>query len=422
MIHDSPFLARPLRLSAMRGMIAAALVFAGGVAQPAPPVVEPLPSPAAAGAVTPHLAVDEQGRAHLSWLEPMAEDRWQLRFSVLEDGRWQPPRTVAEGERWFVNWADFPSVVPMGTRLVAHWLAKRPGGTYAYDVMISQSRDGGVTWTAPSSPHDDGTATEHGFVSLFPWRGEAGAIWLDGRETATADSDGGKPGHAGHRGGMTLRYALLDSNNATLEQGLVDSLVCDCCQTDAVVANGNAWIVFRNRTKREIRDIYFARLGEDGWSDPLAVASDNWRMPACPVNGPAIDAHGGSVAVAWFTAADGKARVQIAFADAHRAEFDAPIVLDSAEPLGRVDLVLTRDGAAAIWLGAPDRDGRAVLRFARVSRAGEIASESTIATVAASRRSGFPQMAMATDGLVLAWTEPGQPGRIATAIIDRASP
>ncbi len=51
--------------------------------------------------------------------------------------------------------------------MAAHWLAKKPGGTYAYDVMMSVSPTG-RSWGTPFSPHDDGTPTEHGFVSLFP--------------------------------------------------------------------------------------------------------------------------------------------------------------------------------------------------------------------------------------------------------------
>ena len=36
------------------------------------------------------------------------------------------------------------------------------------------------------------------------------------------------------------------------------------------------------------------------WTDPAPVAKEDWKFPACPVNGPSISARGRNVAVAWF--------------------------------------------------------------------------------------------------------------------------
>ncbi|MDH3893462.1 MAG: glycoside hydrolase [Chromatiales bacterium] len=377
-----------------------------------------LQDPAGPGARTPHLAVDGTGGVLLSWLEPDADRKnWRLKYSRYHSGAWQTPRVVAGGDSWFVNWADFPSVVALSQqRLAAHWLAKRDGGVYAYDVMISQSLDDGKSWSPPASPHDDGTSTEHGFVSLFPWRGEAGVIWLDGRETQSVGEQTGAPGHSGHHGGMTLRYGLLDADNAALEESLVDGLVCDCCQTDAAVAGDQALIVYRNRTDREIRDIFFTRMGPRGWSDPQPVANDDWEMPACPVNGPALDMTADTAAVAWFTAAQGNARVQVAFSDA--TGFAAPAVIDANDPLGRVDIVLIDDHTAVVsWLGAAERDGRAALRVAFVDRETGKLAELSLHSLAASRLAGFPQAARSTGGLLFAWTEPEEPSRIRTGFL-----
>ena len=62
---------------------------------------------------------------------------------------------------------------------------------YSYDVRVAWSRDAGETWSDPITPHDDGTLTEHGFVSMVPERGDqVSLVWLDGRETVGA-SEGG---------------------------------------------------------------------------------------------------------------------------------------------------------------------------------------------------------------------------------------
>ena len=159
-----------------------------------------LPSPAEEGSMAPNLFAAADGRVLMSWIDKLGENRHALRVAVREGERWSAPRLVAEGPDWFVNWADFPSIValPDGT-LAAHWLVKSAAATYAYDVRIAFSSDGGAHWSAPVVPHRDGTPTEHGFVSLFPTRdGRLGAAWLDGREMLpAADSGDGGGGMSG---------------------------------------------------------------------------------------------------------------------------------------------------------------------------------------------------------------------------------
>ena len=118
----------------------------------APLALRELDSPARPGSGQPNLVATADGRVLLSWIEPAGEKRHALRFAERrKHGAWSEPRTIAEGAGWFVNWADFPSLaaLPDGT-LFAHWLARSGPGTYAYDVNLSASRDGGKTWSEPT--------------------------------------------------------------------------------------------------------------------------------------------------------------------------------------------------------------------------------------------------------------------------------
>ena len=144
--------------------------------------VRELPTPAAEGSIGPNLSVAPDGRVLLSWIERLGDGRHALRFAVKQGDGWSAPRVIAEGADWFVNWADFPSIValPDGS-LAAHWLVKSAAATYAYDVRIARSTDGGTHWSAPIVPHRDGTPTEHGFVSLFPARDGQARGGLAGR-------------------------------------------------------------------------------------------------------------------------------------------------------------------------------------------------------------------------------------------------
>ena len=98
----------------------------------------------------------------------------------------EPSQTIATGTTWFVNWADTPHIAATDDRaLWAHWLQKSAAAAYAYDVALVRSADGGNSWSPPVLVNDDGTATEHGFVSLWPAsRDTLGIAWLDGRNTA----------------------------------------------------------------------------------------------------------------------------------------------------------------------------------------------------------------------------------------------
>ena len=369
---------------------------------PSRSAISAINSPAGAGSAEPHLAQGQDGKVVLNWLAREREG-YALRYAELDGSTWGPAQTVARGKDWFVNWADFPSVTPVTQSLwAAHWLAKRPGGTYAYDVAIAISQDGGKSWSDSLTPHTDDTRTEHGFVSLFPWQAGVGALWLDGRNMV---EDGQGAGEAHTRAGMTLRSAVITADGAIVSDQLVDDLVCDCCQTDVAVGADGPIAVYRNRTTEEHRDIYVSRAIDGRWEKGRPVANDNWKISGCPVNGPAIAADQANVAVAWFTAADDTSRVRIARSNDSAKSFSAAVDIDVDSPIGRVDIVLLKSGNAVVsWLrSGADRQSEFCLR--QVSAAGELGPVHVIARTSETRSSSFPQMLRSGDDLVLAWTD-----------------
>ena len=214
---------------------------------------------------------------------------------------------------------------------------------------MTQSADSGATWQETITPHRDGTATEHGFVSLVPWtENRTALVWLDGRDMA----DGSDDHHGGdHAGAMTLRFAALGAGGRLTEEALLDARTCDCCQTAAARTSGGLVVAYRDRSEGEIRDIAVTRLQGGTWTSPEILHEDGWQISGCPVNGPSLDAQGKRVAVAWFTAADGVPRVHVAFSDDGGATFSEPTIVNGGTPLGRVDVVLRPGGSALVsWL------------------------------------------------------------------------
>ena len=353
--------------------------------------------PASEDAAGPRLSGIEPGPLILSWMAP-DENGTTLWYSTLGDAGWQPPQQVVAGRNMFVNWADLPAVTPLSDEhWVAHWLEMAGPLTYSYHVVMAQSFDAGRNWSQPVKPHTDDTPTEHGFVSVYPYDGNAAAIWLDGRKT------GGEHGGDVQASGMTLRSAVLDAGNARHEEQEVDDLICDCCQTDVALTEAGPVAVYRDRTVDEIRDIYVARHVDGSWQPGVPLHEDNWQIAGCPVNGPAITARGPMVAAAWFSVPGGGPAVQLKFSADSGATFGPSLELAGDGALGHVDVVMLDDGSAvASWLQA-DAGGRGSLVLRRVTPDGDVGSPVPVAQGAPGR--SVPQMAIKGDDLVLVWTE-----------------
>jgi hypothetical protein len=366
------------------------------------------PVPAAPGSLAPVLSEGPEGGLVLSWLEPAGKGH-ALRFSVWRDAAWTRPATVMSSDSLFVNWADVPSVMLAGRdTLVAHWLRRTAGGTYDYGVRLARSIDGGKTWSKPVTPHRDGLTGEHGFVSLVPWPGGGtAAVWLDGRGMTAHGED---PTQS-----MTLRQAVLEPSGERGTETLLDARVCECCQTGAARAGDAVVVVYRDRSEREIRDIYSVRWEAGEWSDPRRVAADGWNMPGCPVNGPAIAAAGENLVVAWFTAPAESARVIVVWSRDGGRSYGPPVRVDEGSPTGRADVALLSDGSAAVcWIEGTGKE--AAVRARRVSADGKLGPGITIARTSGARRAGFPRLVSLGDWIVCAWTDPAEPTRIRSAM------
>ena len=184
----------------------------------------------------------------------------------------------------------------------------------------------------------------------------------------------------------------------------VDLRVCECCPTTAAMTSDGPIVAYRNRTEDEIRDIYVARLDNGKWTEPKAVHDDDWKIAACPVNGPMLSARGRNVVLAWFTVKDDVGHAYAAFsADAGRT-FGAPIRLDETSALGRVDVELLPDGSAlATWIEFADQKSSFSMR--RVEPSGRTSPMTAVTAISGARASGYPRIAFDRDEVVFAWTE-----------------
>jgi hypothetical protein len=174
-------------------------------------------------------------------------------------------------------------------------------------------------------------------------------------------------------------------------------------------------VAYRNRTTDEIRDIYVTRRVGTKWVAGVPVHNDNWKIAACPVNGPALAARDNYVALAWFAAPGDSARVNVAFSDNAGATFTAPVRVDGGSPAGRVDVALLPNGDALVTgVERGGGDGAAV-RSRRIGRDGKAGTPMTVASSSAARASGFPRAVVTGANVLFAWTVPGRPSAIRVA-------
>jgi hypothetical protein len=362
--------------------------------------VEPLDSPAGPGSGMPFLRAAGDD-VWMSWLE-QSSGKAALQCAVW-NGSWSQPRTIVSNDQLFVNWADFPSILPLRNgAIAAHWLQKRGEDKYAYDLMSAVSRDQGLTWGIPLRVHTDESENEHGFASLTELPGTDFAItWLDARNYKQAKA-------------MSLMHASF--RDGSFEKEItIDPRVCDCCQTDVARIPDGLFVLYRDRSEEEIRDISYVRLVDGKWTSPKTIHSDRWKIDGCPVNGPAVSSAGDRVAVAWYTGANDQPRVYAAFSNNRGDSFSAPVRVDSGNPSGRVDIELLDNGSAVVSWMENQKEKGADIRIRNVFQDGSVVPPMIVADTTNARSSGVPRMTRAGNNLFIAWTFTSDPPRIRVA-------
>jgi hypothetical protein len=395
---------------------AASLAMVATLAAQGPaPEVRLVPTAAAAGsgmyalAATPDAAAPP-ARVVLSWLEPGEPGTHVLRFAEWAGDQWSAPREVARGPRWFANWADHPSVAPApGGALLAHWLVRAGDGRskYGYGIRVARAAEPAAAWT-PLFSAEPSTDDYAGFLAFLPEHDGFGAAYLAPAAAASAPSaTPALPAHeAGHAEPVkTLVWTRIAADGRHRGTDVIDSDVCSFCSV-AVAATGRGPLVaYRDRTPGEVRDIAVVRRLGGTWTPPRIVHEDGWQIPGCPTNGPAIAAGGDRVVIAWFTAAQGVARVRVAWSSDAGATFATPVSIDGGAPIGWTGVVLLPDGDAAVsWLESRP-GGAGQVRVRRVSRTGQLGAPVVVAETRGGRSTGIPQIARAGDRLILAWRD-----------------
>jgi len=371
------------------------------------PQIEFLPAISSHAAVAPNW-VRGAALPTLMWMERGKAKAMKLQQSVFQKNAWTKHQTKAASKNAFVNWADFPQAAVSNQGQALYAVLENlgyPELAYAYGIRM-ESNHQESTWL-----HQDKSGVEHGFPSLVAHpQGGWLAIWLDGR-----GGQGHGHGQEGER--MSLMATRISLDGTSNKEILIDGRTCSCCSTDlAFTKDGSAWAVYRDRSEDEIRDIALVQIPADlklentknqTHLQPRIPVADGWKIPGCPVNGPALAVHDNHLAYAWFTMGEtsNQPQVRLAFSMDGGTTFTAPLKVESGRSLGRVDLEFVDPNAVLVtWLETQNQGAVWMAKVLNIQTA-ETSPAIPLGAVSGSRADGFLRLFKHQNQIYAAWLD-----------------
>jgi hypothetical protein len=195
------------------------------------------------------------------------------------------------------------------------------------DLLAWRSPDGGTSWSEPVRVGDAAGCAAEGLFDLTALAdGRFVAVWLDVRQKGTR-----------------LLADFSDDGAKWAEDAVAytspDGSICECCHPAvAPCPDGGTAVAWRNSIGGA-RDIWVARApkGSPEFGKGAKCGTGAWRMPACPMAGPALVIKGTEAVTAWRRERD----VFLAAGDAKEREVGA-----GTEP----QLALGAAGLHTLWV------------------------------------------------------------------------
>ena len=296
------------------------------------------PNPAVPGSIQPNWAVATDGSALLSWVEPSKGGGYSVRYAVRRASAWSEARTIASGRKLWRHPAEMPGMVSLGDgTLLAYWVEKGKESSDEETIFVSSSRDG-IKWTTPLIAHHDRGPVQHGLVSIAAsGPQEASLLWLQALK--------------GEDGPVSLMRTIVGADGKEIKEEQLDNDTCSCCPTSVVNTAKGLLVAYRDHTPKDIRDIAVLRFESGKWSTSKIIYPDKWEINACPVNAASAAAKDNHVAIAWYTEADDKPRVQVVFSSDGGVTFTKPVKVSTGDTLGYASTALNPDGGALVsWI------------------------------------------------------------------------
>ena len=247
--------------------------------------------------VGPSVAIDNEGRISLAWVEEDKDIRRVLyaRTEKIEGPIGTPVTVNQMAEAPYMR-QEAPALAVAGSDVFLTWALTHPKVTqdkpFSNDLRLSRSTDGGKTFLPSILVNDDDQVIGHSFDSIHVAPdGVVHIAWIDGREGKK------EPG--------TFVTKSPDRGSTVAKNLKVDEDSCVCCRTSLTTGpDGTLYAAWRKVLPGDLRETVVARSIDGGktFSPPVIVGYDKWVFPGCPHRPASIGTDRlGRLYVVWYT-------------------------------------------------------------------------------------------------------------------------
>jgi len=159
------------------------------------------------------------------------------------------------------------------------------------EIRFTVSKDGGNTWSTPTSVDTDTTKLTRGFFD---------AVVLPNDEVAVAYLKDVKGSTKFEERDLRL---VITKNGVFQPERLIDPVVCDCCNISMVVNETGALHMVYRDNNNDIRDMAHIVSKDNGatFSAPKTLYADKWEIKGCPHSGATSASTKTAQFITWFS-------------------------------------------------------------------------------------------------------------------------
>lgn len=159
------------------------------------------------------------------------------------------------------------------------------------EIRFTVSKDGGNTWSTPTSVDTDTTKLTRGFFD---------AVVLPNDEVAVAYLKDVKGSTKFEERDLRL---VITKNGVFQPERLIDPVVCDCCNISMVVDEAGALHMVYRDNNNDIRDMAHIVSKDNGatFSAPKTLYADKWEIKGCPHSGATSASTKTEQFITWFS-------------------------------------------------------------------------------------------------------------------------